>query len=234
MAEVEFKRGPIPKEALRWFKAKGLKPSFNWDQVWQEEHAYAFTVAKVMEKDLLQSIKDSLAVALEEGEDFRKWAKNIRDTFDKSGWSQYNSAAQAPHRLYTIYDTNMRSARAEGQWQRIERTKSAMPYLQYNLGPSTVHRVEHEEWEGLILPADDPFWAEHMPPNGFGCKCWVRQLSEKEAEELGIDTAPETQYVEWENPRTGDTQIVPEGIDPGFAYNPGTGRAIPLAKAAAE
>ena len=38
---------------------------------------------------------------------------------------------------------------------------------------------------GTLLPVDDPWWQTHYPPNGWGCKCWVRQVSRREAERLG-------------------------------------------------
>lgn len=87
----------------------------------------------------------------------------------------------------------MRTARAAGQWERIQRTKDTHPSLLYQLGPSKEHRPEHVEWHGLLLHVDDPFWREHFPPNGWGCKCWVRQVSRREAarlEKSGI-TAPD-------------------------------------------
>lgn len=87
-------------------------------------------------------------------------------------------------RLRTIYDTNMRTARSAGQWDRIQRTKRAMPYLLYTLGPSREHRAEHLKWADLCLPVDDPFWQTHIGPNGWGCKCGVRQVSKYEYDQL--------------------------------------------------
>lgn len=43
-----------PKEAVNFFRQKGYKVGFSWQDVWQEEHAYAFTVAKAMRNDILQ------------------------------------------------------------------------------------------------------------------------------------------------------------------------------------
>jgi hypothetical protein len=36
---------------------------------------------------------------------------------------------------------------------------------------------------------------------------------------------PPEQLVDWRNPRTGEVQKIPKGIDPGFNYNPGSGGA---------
>jgi uncharacterized protein with gpF-like domain len=72
-----------------------------------------------------------------------------------------------------------------------------------------------------VLPVDSPWWDDHYPPNGFGCKCGVRQISKAEAEALGVDTAPDDGYTDWTNPKTGETEQLPAGVDPGWNYNPG-------------
>lgn len=162
--------GPVPEEALAYFRDKSLRPGFSYLDVWRQEHTYAFTVAKLMEEELLGTVQDSLETALADGVPFKQWAKDIRSTFDQSGWSDYShSEDNTLARLNRIYETNMRVARAAGQWDRVQKTKSVLPNLEYVLGPSEHHREEHAAWEGVILPADDPWWDEHYPPNGYGC-----------------------------------------------------------------
>ena len=91
----------------------------------------------------------------------------------------------------------------------------------YQLGPSERHRPHHEAKEGLVLPVDDPFWATWYPPNGWGCKCHVRQITKREAEERGISQRPEVPMREVLNPRTGEVKKIPSGIDLGWERNPG-------------
>lgn len=212
----------MPAEALRYFNAKGLRPGFSYLDVWRQEHVFAFTVAKVMREDLLAKVQASLDKALRDGQPFDEWKKDgVQDALDEAGWSAYGTTEQRPSRLLKIYETNMRVARAAGQWDRIQRTKAVLPYLQYRLGPSRVHREEHEGWDGLVLPADDPWWDEHYPPNGWGCKCRVIALTAEGAENAGIDETPDEGTYEWTNPQTGTTESVPVGIDPGWDFNPG-------------
>lgn len=230
-----FDPGP-PLEASRFLANKGLQPSFSWADVEPEEHAVAFAVAKVAHVDLLQTIKDEVQAALDEGRTFADFQKRLRPQLQKAGWWGYGEARDpvsgqvkpallgTPRRLKTIYDANLRSARAAGQWDRIQRTKDALPYLEYRLGPSERHRPHHAAKEYLVLPADDPFWARWYPPNGWGCKCWVRQLSAAEAEERGISDSPEMPMRDWTNNRTGEVRKVPVGIDPGWDRNPGAVR----------
>jgi len=160
--------GAPPKEAIEYFESKGLKVGFDYTDVWKEEHAFAFTAAKIAELDVLSKVQSSLLDALAEGKTFHTWQKEIGPTLDKSGWSNYHKQTPKKSRLRTIYDTNMRMSRSTGQWQRIERTKVVLPFLIYELGPSVRHRPEHEDWEGTTLPVEDPWWDDHFVPNGWG------------------------------------------------------------------
>lgn len=230
-----FNPGP-PPEASRYLSNKGMKPAFSWLDVEPEEHAVAFSVAKATQIDVLTAIRGELQRALDEGVPFAEFQKTLRPRLEKLGWwgtrtmtdplTGETKLAQlgSPRRLKVIYDANLRSARAAGQWERIERTKRALPYLEYRLGPSAEHRPHHEAKAGLILTVDDPFWDEWMPPNGWGCKCWVRQITKAEATRRGVSAPPEVRDTRWTNRRTGEERLVPEGIDPGWQRNPGRQR----------
>lgn len=56
---AEFK-AIAPEAAMRWFKSKGYAFGFDWRDVWKEEHAIAFTVAKAASLDILQDIRGEL------------------------------------------------------------------------------------------------------------------------------------------------------------------------------
>lgn len=227
-----FNPGP-PPEASRFLKNKGLRPSFSWLDVEPEEHAVAFTAAKMTEIDLVMAAKAEVLKALDEGLPFAQFKKNWmarpalaewlgkREYTDPLTGELVEIKRSPARRLKTIYNSNLRTARAAGQWERIERTKAALPYLQYRLGPSEQHRHAHVEKAGMILPVDSPFWDEWMPPNGWGCKCWVRQVTKAEAMRKGISATPDVPDTIWQNPRTGERRIVPKGIDPGWDRNPG-------------
>lgn len=231
----------IPQEALAWFKRKGIEPGFDYRDVWRQEHSNAFTVAKMLNADLLVEVQTLVADAIERGQTFEQFREVLKPLLVKSGWWGIQTMTDpltgddklvqlgSEGRIKTIYRTNMRTARAAGQWERIERTKRAMPYLLYQLGPSLEHRVDHLKWKDLLLPVDDAWWTNHMPPNGWGCKCWIRQVSQFEADKLMIDNkvttvAPDGGTKQWLNKRTGEVEVLPEGIEPGWNYNPGQAR----------
>lgn len=207
--------GPVPKDALDYFRNKVSVPGFDYRDIWGEEHANAFTVAKAMQTDVLEALRGALDKALSEGRALRDFAKDLTPELQKLGWwgkadlvdpktgETVNAQLGSPRRLKTIYSANMRTARAAGQWERAERTKKALPYMLYELGPSREHRVDHVGWHGTCLPIDDPWWDEHMPPNGWGCKCRVRQVSRVEYERLtknGVQAPDRKQEI---NPETG-------------------------------
>ena len=73
----------IPKEALAYLKNKNLKVGFSYKDVWHDEHAAAFTVAKAMQLDVLSDLHNAVVGAMEQGQSF--------DTFKK----KYNTDTTA-------------------------------------------------------------------------------------------------------------------------------------------
>lgn len=242
---------PVPKDAIDFFAVKKLTIGFDYRDVWREEHAYMFTVAKAMQVDILEDLHGAVASAIAEGKTFAQFQKELKPILVQKGWwgvqdmvdplTGKTVAAQlgSPRRLKIIYDANIRTARAAGAWSRIQRTKDLMPYLLYQLGPSRKHRPEHEAINNTLLSADDPWWGIYYPPNGYRCKCWVRQVSRSEYADLseseGYSTeSPEIETVEWVNKRTGAVEQVPKGITPGWDTNAGQIRLAGMATKVAD
>ena len=230
--------GKPPREALEFFRQKALRVGFDHETVWAEEHAAAFTAAKATRVEVLRALREAVDRALAEGRTYGQFFKELRPELERLGWygtgvevtnprnGEVRKVTVGAHRLKRIYATNLRQARAAGQWERIERTRASHPYLLYQLGPSRKHRPEHLGWGGLLLPADDPFWQTHFPPNGWGCKCWVRQISHSEHERLADKSGirqqpPDITPQPWVNKKTGEVLQVHRGCDPGWDYNVG-------------
>lgn len=236
------------KEALNYFKSKGLKESFSYVDVFREEHASAFTVAKMMDMDLLKDVQDSLHAALAEGLSFDSWKERIVPALQANGWwgrqAVYDpisgktivSELGSPHRLEVIFRTNMQMSYSVGQWQQIMAQSEEAPYLMYDAVDDYRTRPQHWAWNKTILRFDNPWWRTHYPPNGWLCRCGVIQLSDGDLEVMGLSVSdnPRITYSNWQNPRTGINQKIPEGIDPGFDYNPGILRYNELQKVAKE
>lgn len=238
-----------PEEALAFLQAKGLLTGFDYRDVIGTEHARAFTVAKMMDADMLADVQESLSEALAKGVPFQEWADGITPMLQAKGWWGRKQVTDpltgetivaglgSPSRLQTIYRTNMQSAYAAGAWDAIEANKETAPFLLYDAVDDFRTRPEHAAWDGTVLPVDDAWWGTHYPPNGWNCRCSVIQLSEEDLADLGMAPnakAPGGGTVPWTNPRTGKTHQVPKGVDPGWDFNVGAERAKALAATAAD
>ena len=216
-----------PKDALEYLRKKGYKLSWDHQEVWREQHVHSFTCAKVLAMDVLVTLRQGIDEALEQGLPFANYKQQMTELLaaeisNKPRMATSLKRLLVPQRLQLIYGTNVRVARSVGQWQRIERSKESLPYLLYELGPSREHRNDHVVWDGTILPVDDPFWQTHMPPNGWGCKCRVRQLTQAQVNKRGgLSSRPKVSKTLWQHPQTGKKVQVPQGLDPGWDYNPG-------------
>lgn len=238
-----------PEEAIKFFKAKGLEPSFSYGDMVGESHDHAFTVAKMMNVDMLAQVRASLDSAMAVGQPFKEWADGIIPTLQSGGWwgrkkvvdpmTGRTIVAQlgSPWRLETIFRTNMQSAYAVGHWQEIEATADIAPFLMYDAVDDLRTRPLHASWDRKVLPAKSAWWKTHFPPNGYNCRCGVIQLSADELEALNLTPelqAPDDGSYLWTNPRTGYALQVPKGIDPGFDRNPGQTMMVDVAKVLAE
>jgi uncharacterized protein with gpF-like domain len=76
----------IPQEALAYLKNKNLKAGFSYKDVWHEEHATAFTVAKAMQLDVLSDLHTAVVDAMEKGRSFESLKKNIKPLLQQKGW----------------------------------------------------------------------------------------------------------------------------------------------------
>ena len=249
-----------PKEAVAALQARGkLTKSYAWQDVWQDEHGVQFTVSRMARLDLLQAIYDGILKSVQGDLSRRDWMQDVEQLLTDAGWWGFKAVTDPadseikltkfdPARLKLIYDTNTRQAYATGLWERVERSKKALPYVRYITRRDDRVRAEHQAWDNLTLPVDDDFWKTHWPPNGWRCRCRVMSMTKADFEKgftlerPGAETDPNAPLVqkplktvappvvtkEYTNPRSGEVLNVPEGVDPGFAYNPGQARAKAL------
>ncbi|MFP4137468.1 MAG: phage minor head protein [Halomonas sp.] len=225
-----------PAKAIEYFREKGLQPTFDYRDLDAEEHQQAFTVAKMLDVDLLGTVRQALDTALAEGRTFEDFKAELVPTLKAKGWwgrqpvtdpmtgQTVEAELGSTRRLQTIFRSNLQDAYATGTWEKIEAQAEEAPYLLYSAIDDHRVREDHLALDGTVLPADDPFWSTFYPPNGYNCRCDVLQLSAAELEEMGLEPSsapPEIQTRTWTNPRTGKTRQLPKGIDPGWDHNPG-------------
>jgi SPP1 gp7 family putative phage head morphogenesis protein len=224
------------EDAIGYFSSKGMKESFSYADMTAEAHQHAFTVAKMMDVDLLGQVRASLEDALANGVTFKDWGDTLLPTLQAAGWwgkqdmidplTGKTILAQlgSPSRLETIFRTNMQTSYAVGQWREIESQQDIAPLLMYDAVDDFRTRPLHRAWHKKVLPVAHAWWKTHYPPNGWNCRCGVIQISEDEAEAMGLKVsakAPAGGNYTWKNPRTGKSESIPKGLDPGFNHNAG-------------
>lgn len=186
-----------PRQAIRYFQSKGYSISWNWWDTWQDAHAQAFTVAKAARGDVLASIRGGMERAIARGQTQRDFIREMEPELKKLGWwgrqevTAPDGSAQTvqlgnPHRLKTIYRTNMITAQAHGRYRRHLDNADSRPYWQYDAVMDSHTRPSHAAMDGRVFRFDDPIWNTHYPPNDWNCRCHVRALTEKEVRDRGL------------------------------------------------
>lgn len=81
------------------------------------------------------------------------------------------------HWLQTEYETAIASGQMAARWQDIQANRrSGLGMLSYETVGDDLVRKSHQLLDNVTLPIDDPFWDTYYPPNGFRCRCTVRQV----------------------------------------------------------
>jgi len=207
--------GGLPfAEAIEFFRHKLNLPTQQWDDLIGAAYDRAFVVAGAVQADLLADLRSAVDSAIADGATFEQFRKDFEQIVADRGWTGWAGEETKGGRAWrarTIYDTNLFTSYAAGRTRQMKEAAETRPYWRYRHShASQVPRTEHLAWDGVILRHDDPFWTTHTPPNGFGCKCYVETLAERDLEKHGLEPS---------NPK----QIpYPEsGVDKGWDYQPG-------------
>lgn len=262
-AELAALMNQPPEAALAFFRAKGLALTWNWHDQWQDAHSRAFTVAKLARLDILQDLRAGAQRALDTGEPEAAFQRRMGALLQQKGWwgkkIVVGSDGRAevvqegsPRRLSTIYRTNLQSAYMAGRWQQFQAESAAAPYVQYIAVMDGRTRPGHARFNGKVFRTDDPVWRVIAPPNGFNCRCRVRNLDADElaARDLKVETDARIDYLQHEplaaarsGTWIGDTAVqrgisIPDPgrpgqrmtlwADRGWDYNPGAAGLEPF------
>ncbi len=252
--DLGYAFGLPPRRAIEYLRGKGYEISWNWWETWQAAHARSFTVAKAARLDILADIRSEVQRALDEGITAREFAAALEPRLKAKGWWGRQVVVDpaggaemvqlgSPHRLRTIYRTNLRVARAQARQQIQRETAETRPYWMYVAMDDARTRPKHAALDGLVFRYDDSFWDTHYPPNGFGCRCRVRAFTAEEIVERGLVISSSKGKLHQVEQRVGLDKRTGEIVerpatefrsgrgptavrmtpDPGWNYNPGAG-----------
>jgi len=186
-----------PGKVVKFFQDKGHVVSWDWREVWQQEHARAFTVAKAAQGDILNTLKEGMDNAIANGWSERRFLQEMTPKLQALGWwgkqQMINPAGNlqlvqlgSPWRLKTIYRTNMQTSFARGRYRVLAANKVNRPYWLYDAMNDSLTRDSHRVLDNKVWPADHPIWRQIFPPNGFNCRCMVRALTAEQVEQRGL------------------------------------------------
>ena len=209
-------------EQVAFFRGKlgNLVPTAKWDELWKAQHDRAFMVAGAAKADLLADLAGAVDKAIAEGETLEQFRKRFRQIVADRGWHGWTgegTKAGEAWRTRVIYETNLITSYSAGRLEQLR--AGGYRYWMYKHSDSRNPRPHHRALDGVVLPADDPFWQTHYPPNGWGCRCRAVGVDgPRSAQQLGGDfnkLLPRG----WNtiDPKTGE----PVGIDKGWGYMPG-------------
>jgi SPP1 gp7 family putative phage head morphogenesis protein len=195
-----------PKEAVSYFRAKGHNVTWNWYEQLTDAHARAFTVAKAVRLDVLNTLRDEVDRAVHDGITRQEFTRTLAPRLQKLGWwgkqivvDTEGNAKEielgSPRRLATIYNVNMRTAYNSGRYAQMMNNVEDYPFWQYVAVMDGRTRPEHAALNGLVFRYDDPFWKTHYPPNGWNCRCRVRALSAERMKALGLKVSYGASFV---------------------------------------
>ena len=210
-------------DAIAFFRDKVNLPTERWDDLWAGMHSRAFVVAGAVKAELLADLRMAVDKAISQGTTLAEFRKDFDKIAEKHGW-QYKGGRG--WRTSVIYDTNLTTAYSAGRYAEMSgpAVSVAFPYWKYLPSSSANRRPDHVQWYGVTLRHDHPWWQTHYPPNGWGCKCGVTAISEREYQrDRGrlVTDAPGGETYDYVDKRTGEVKQVPVGIDPSWDYNPG-------------
>lgn len=186
-----------PEKAVEYLNKKGYKITHDWREMWEDAHTKAFTISKMADAQLLKDSKQIIDKAISEGWGTDKAERELKRLYIKKGWwgkridvdSKGNAKVVqlgSPRRVRTIFRTNLETAiSAQRYLDQLEDVDFA-PYWEYKAVLDNRTRPAHRALNGKVFRYDDEFWDKFYPPNGWGCRCYVVNLTEKQLKQAGL------------------------------------------------
>lgn len=138
-----------------------------------EARAWGFSVAGLASLDQVQGVLDALDDATASGASLEHWQKQVR------GGSV--ALDLPPHRLDTLFRTNLQQAYGAGRDAQMQANNSRRPWRMYDAINDSRVRPAHLAMDNHIARYDDPIWATWTPPCGYACRCTLRALTDEQA-----------------------------------------------------
>jgi len=148
--------------------------------------------------DLVSSLKHNIATfsAFKE----TSFKQQIEQVLTKDGrvlpWSEFKKEAEKLDTLYnkrwlqTEYNQTVANALSAQKYEEYIANKRLYPNLTYHAVHDERTRETHRAWDGFTLPVEHSFWQTHLPPNDWGCRCYVEPTANPVTEGVRTEDVP--------------------------------------------
>ena len=184
--------------------------------------AQAFFSARVANARILEKLR-SISDGYSRGEFGLADARNqLKDFLRAEGYDPHQAGLRnlaSTARLNLILRQNAAMAHAAGEWARMRDPDAlqVFPYVRYHARRDNKVRSSHSNLDGKIFHKLDPFLKTHTPPWEFNCRCYLEEITAKEAgkepKKIQKPTPPEQVKVESSSGFSFDPEHVFEEFD---------------------
>lgn len=148
--------------------------------------------------DLVSSLKHNIATfsAFKE----TSFKQQIEQALTKDGrvlpWNEFKKEAEKLDTLYnkrwlqTEYNQTVANALSAQKYEEYIANKRIYPNLTYHAVHDERTRETHRAWDGLTLPVEHSFWKTHLPPNDWGCRCYIEPTANPVTEGVRTEDIP--------------------------------------------
>ena len=148
--------------------------------------------------ELVTSLKHNLArfSAFKE----TSFKQQIEASLTKNGkvlsWQEFKAEANKLNIEYnrrwlqTEYNQTVANALSAQKYEEYIANKRIYPNLTYHAVHDERTRETHRAWDGLTLPVEHSFWKTHLPPNDWGCRCYVEPTADPVTEGVRTEDIP--------------------------------------------
>jgi SPP1 gp7 family putative phage head morphogenesis protein len=153
-----------PGEALAFLLGKRVVTREEFDLLSAREQLRAFTVSRVAERRMLESIKQDIISRMVGGQSEKELIGRIRQSVP----------ADAQRWVKTVVGQNLAQAAMAGRFEQMWRSRERRPYVQRKSMDDSRVRPAHAVLHNMIWRIEEvPSW----PPDDFGCRCWMISLA---------------------------------------------------------
>lgn len=175
-----------PARAIEYLRSKGIIVSKTSKDLSAEIHRIAFTIAGVMSAELLETFKQYVLRAIEQGLTQEEFKKEFRPAMEAAGWIPSKTEKGVASRLANIYRTNLQSAYNKGRFDQMKANGATL--IEFLVIADEVTTKICNQLKGKVVRIDDPNL--RIPPFHYNCRTRIRSIPPRVAQRRNIQ--PET------------------------------------------